>query len=217
MNELVSAKKDLADKSLRLTEQHPDVRAAAIRATAAEAALQRAEEAIQAAQPPPLPPPAPPEPSPAVSAAVAPRATAEAKEKPAAKANDTALVSLETEWLRLNREVTSARQQATQLETRVFQAKMAESSEQGGYAATIAVLDPAFRPAAPSGTPNRTILLLGFVAATAVAIALAMARGVLLDDRLFDASEIEDLGLAPVLGVVPRLKPDKTGRRGLRG
>ena len=49
--ELAAARKDLADKSLRFTEQHPDVRAAAEHVASAEAALRRAEEAIAQAAP----------------------------------------------------------------------------------------------------------------------------------------------------------------------
>jgi capsular polysaccharide biosynthesis protein len=224
MSELVAAKRDLADKSLRFTEQHPDVHAASQRVAAAEAALKKTEDAIVAAQPPP--PPAPPaggDPYAGSSAKPVAKgppgggaAAVDPKKKPTAKAPEAVLVALETEWSRLNREVGKLRTQQGQLETKLFQAEMEASSELGGYAATIAILDPAFKPAGPSGTPNRTIIVGGFLASLIAGIVLAAARGIFLDDRLFDASEVEGLGLVPVLGVVPKQKVEKTKTRGIR-
>lgn len=222
MTELISANKDLTEKSVRFTDQHPDVRAAKARVAVAEAKLQEADAAIQAAQPPPPPPPVklPEDPYADPNKAAPPKEvpvaradpTDSPKDKPAEKppeppGKDSQLVNLETEWNRLNREVAKAREEQKQLEGRLFQAEITASSEIGGYAATIAILDPAFRPAAPSGAPNRTILIGGFIASLLVGIVLAAARGILLDDRLFDASEIDNLGLAPVLAVVPKVKP----------
>jgi uncharacterized protein involved in exopolysaccharide biosynthesis len=222
MAELIAANKDLNEKSVRFTDQHPDVRAAKARVASAEAKLQEAEAAIQAAQPPPPPPPVklPEDPYADPSKATPPKdvpvakadPTDSPKDKPAEKpptppGKDSQIVNLETEWNRLNREVGKAREEQKQLEGRLFQAEITASSEIGGYAATIAILDPAFRPAAPSGAPNRTILIGGFVASLLVGIILAAARGILLDDRLFDASEIDNIGLAPVLAVVPKVKP----------
>jgi hypothetical protein len=223
MNELIAAKKDLADKSLRYTEQHPDVRSATQRIAAAEAALQKAEEAIVAAQQSvPSAPVSVEDPYADTSKRVPPRVAGGApaavpKPKEPEKTTDATLVTLETEWVRLNREVGRLRTQQGQLETKLFNAGMIASSEVGGYAATIAILDPAFKPAGPSGTPNRTILAAGFIASLLAGIALAAARGIFLDDRLFDASEIEGFGLVPVLGVVPKQKVEKkTKTRGIR-
>lgn len=227
MNELVAAKKDLNDKSVRFTEQHPDVRTATARVAVAEDALQKAEAAIQAAQPPP--PPAPPAPAledPATAkpkVVTTPKAPAGAiaaaetpRQKPPEGTKDSSLVSLETEWQRLNREVSRVRQQQSELEKKVFLADLNASSELGGYAATIAILDPAFKPAGPSGAPTKTILLGGFVVSLVFGIFLAAARGIFLDDRLFDPSEIDGLGLVPVLGVVPKPKAEKPKTRGVR-
>ncbi len=222
MNELIDAKKELADKSLRFTDQHPDVRAAQARVAAAEAALTMADKAIAAVTPRPAPAPAPEKTSdpkdksaklPVLGTSAKDKKDDEEKFKPR---EEKTLVSLETEWARLNREVEKARHQQTQLEGRLFLAQMATSSEVAGYAATIAVLDPAFRPAGPSGTPTRTILLAGFGASLLLGIALAAARGILLDDRIYDPSEVEGLGLCPVLVVIPKVETSKA-RRGLRG
>ena len=46
----------------------------------------------------------------------------------------------------------------------------------------------------------------GVGAALIFGLLLAAARGLLLDDRLFDASEVDSLGLVPLLGSVPKAK-----------
>jgi hypothetical protein len=223
MNELITARKELSDKSLRFTGQHPDVRVATARVAAAEVALQKAEQAILAAQP--APPPANPVPMPedpyADSPPKAPIARGpavpnKAPVDPKAKAGEQRFAELSLEWERLKREVARLRQQQSTLDAKLFNAEISERSAVGGYTATIAILDPAYWPTSPSGTPNKTILLGGLVASLLAGIALAAARGLFLDDRLFDPSEIEDLGLVPVLGVVPKLKPGETKARGIR-
>jgi uncharacterized protein involved in exopolysaccharide biosynthesis len=223
MSELIAAKKELQEKTVRFTDQHPDVRNANARMAAAEAALLKADQAIMAAQPPPSPSPSaiklPEDPYQASwGQPGGPREPGIATADPAGKPKPPeTLVTLEAEWSRLNREVAKVRQQQGQLETRLFQADLNASSELGGYAATIAILDPAFKPTDPTGVPKRTIFLAGFLASLLAGIVLAAARGVLLDDRLFDASEIDGLGLVPVLAVVPKAKqPDEAKPRGIR-
>ena len=39
-----------------------------------------------------------------------------------------------------------------------------------------------------------------------VGLAAAAGRGILLDDRIYDATEIEGLEIGPVLAVLPRVK-----------
>ncbi len=50
-------------------------------------------------------------------------------------------------------------------------------------------------------------------AALVVGVLLAAARGLLLDDRLFDASEVDSLGLVPLLGSVPKAKVEKKKKK----
>lgn len=224
MNEVIAANKELADRSRSLTEQHPDVRAAAARVAAADAALQKAEKAIADAQPPPPPAklvPMPEDPyadtPPKAPVVQGPAVPSKAPEEPKAKPGEQRFVELKTRWEGLKREVDRLQKRQSQLDADLFKAERSERSALGGHTATISILDPAYWPTSPSGTPNKTILLGGLVASLLAGIALAAARGIFLDDRLFDSSEIDDLGLAPLLGVVPRAKPGETKARGIRG
>ncbi|WP_437591056.1 GumC family protein [Sorangium sp. So ce1000] len=222
--ELATARRDLADKQSRFTEQHPDVRAAASRVSNAEAALRRAEEAL-------LVPPAP-EPVvevPATDEAEKAKIKAQlakiereiavrrsAKMGTAADASETAkqIINTETEWARLSREKTRAQQRLGDVEGKSFRAEMAASSEQGGYSAQIEVLDPAYRPSAPS-SPSRLILAIGgLFLSVAAGIAAAAARGIVFDDRVYDMEDIDRMALAPVLVVVPAAARGPRGRRG---
>ncbi len=222
--ELATARRDLGDKQSRFTEQHPDVRAAATRVSNAEAALRRAEAAL-------LLPPAP-EPVmevPATDEAEKAKIRAQlakiereiaarrgAKIGTAADASETAkaIINTETDWSRLSREKVRAQQRLADLEGKSFRAEMAASSEQGGYSAQIEVLDPAYRPSAPS-SPSRLILAVaGLFASVAAGIAAAAARGIVLDDRVYDMEDIDRMALAPVLVVVPAAARGSRGRRG---
>ncbi|HEY4122767.1 MAG TPA: protein kinase, partial [Byssovorax sp.] len=203
--DVAAAQRDVADKERRLTDEHPDMRAARMRAASAEAALQAIDEKIAAEVPPAPPAAAEPPPRPR-----APRAEASAKEKAPSSKKDEEIVAMETEWARLNRELTKAQQRAVDLEGRLFKAEMAASSEIGGYAAQIAVLDPAYRPTGPSSIPNKTVLGAGFFFSLAIGIVLAALRGLLFDDRIYDPSEVELLNVGPVLGLVPRASKKRT-------
>lgn len=222
--ELATARRDLADKQSRFTEQHPDVRAAAARVSSAEASVRRAEQAIAA--PPPVEGPAI---DPATGEAAKVKLRSElskiekeiqqrktAKAGPQTDASETAkrIINIETDFSRLTREQSRTRQRLADLEGKVFRADMAASSEQGGYSAQIVVLDPAYKPSAPS-SPSRSLLALGgLIVSIGVGIALAAARGILLDDRVYDMEDVDRMALAPVLVVVP---PVRRGRRWPRG
>jgi len=227
MSELGAAKKDQADKSLRFTEQHPDVRAANERVAAAEAALRHAEEAIAEAAPKEDAPrprkvmPDDPYADPAAKAA-APVAASDPdsddrnKPKPKPKAVDPdqgdKIVTMEMEWAKLGRAHALAKTHHGDLENKLSRAETAASAVEAGYGTSIVVLDPAFKPSGPSNAPNRTVLIIGLAASVAVGIVLSAAWGLFLDDRLFSASEVEGVVMVPVLGVVPRDKRRPKGR-----
>jgi uncharacterized protein involved in exopolysaccharide biosynthesis len=221
MSELIAARRDLSDKSMRFTEQHPDVRAAADHVASAEAALRRAEEAITAAAPreeAPRPkkvvisedPYADSTAKPVVTAAPAdPDAEEKDKPKPKVKADpeqSDKVVNLEIEWAKLGRAHALAKTHQADLENKLYRAEMVASTADAGYGTSIAVLDPAFRPSGPSNAPNKTVVMIGLAASVAVGIVLSAAWGLFLDDRLFSPNEIEGIVMVPVLGVVPRDK-----------
>jgi len=112
-------------------------------------------------------------------------------------------VALETDWVRLNREVVDARDRFQSLQDKEFKASMVESAAATGRTAQMVVVDPAFVPkhAAP---PGRTTLMAAGLAATMVLSALFALGLAILDDRIYDRDDVEQLGMLPLLGVVPR-------------
>ncbi|MFT3775136.1 MAG: hypothetical protein QM820_58055 [Minicystis sp.] len=231
MTELMNARKDLADKASRFTDKHPDVKAAESRVELAEQAVQRAEEAIAAARPKEE---AAPPPRKVVNIddpyggedAGAPKATASStaaaspddekdkeKEKPklpSAERQEKG-VSLEVEWSRLQRMLGIVRVRQADLESRLYKAELAASTNESGYGSTIAVLDPAYKPSTPSNAPNKTVVMIGLAASVVVGLVLSAAWGLFLDDRVFSPVEIETIVMVPVLGAVP--KDTKKGKK----
>jgi capsular polysaccharide biosynthesis protein len=226
--ELASAKKSLADKSISLTEQHPDVRAAAARVGAAETALAQAEASVAAAtvsEPAPAPVPVAvmgtdPYDDSAAAKRAAPLAAggAAAIEKPRPKPQLTEngeplAVEIEAEWSKINRDAGEAKTRRNQLDTRLFQAEMTANSEVSGYGTQMVMPEPVTRAGAPTGANPKILGVAGMVVSIVLGIVIAAVRGILLDDRLFDASEVEGLGLVPLLGSVPRGKLEKKKKK----
>jgi Mrp family chromosome partitioning ATPase len=205
---LKAAERELADRSGRFTDEHPDVRAAAILVRDAKAAYERAAAAAASAQA------AAEEPAPAapleqrlkeVEEEIAARPRHRGRQGGAhADGHDAAqrIVALETEWARLNREVTEARERFQQLDSRQFVAAMTASSLVSGQAAQIVVVDPAFLPAQPVGMALKRLMALGALLSLGLALGLAALLGA-VDDRLYDREDVDRLELAPVLLDLP--------------
>jgi uncharacterized protein involved in exopolysaccharide biosynthesis len=221
---LAAAKRDLADKRARFTDQHPDVRAADATVRDATAALARATDALKASDQLPAEV-IEIEPKAALEARLAQvqqdirdyqrrhgKETTQTPDEPA-ESNDAAqrIVAVETEWTRLNREVEEARDRFQQLDTRQFMATMTASSLTSGQAAQIIVIDPAYLPSKPIGLSTTRFVAVGVAAALGFGVCLSLLLG-LLDDRVLDRNDLEKLGLAPVLIEVPARPAG--GRRG---
>jgi uncharacterized protein involved in exopolysaccharide biosynthesis len=201
---LAAARESLAEKLVRYTPAHPDVRAA-------EAELQRATERLAsvtanaakpvagAVEPPPsvAAAPAPSPTSPSSRVAAAPAATP----APSSAARVTGLVELETDWLKLTRAVTEARQRQDQLEGQLFRADIQASSATGGHGVQVNVIDPAFLPQTPL-PPGRFMLAAIFLLASLVLGGLAMILVAVFDDRVFTERELGSV--TEVLVHVPR-------------
>lgn len=215
--EIKEAQKDLADKQGQFTEEHPDVRAARARVKVAQDRLKRATDAVNFN----------------INAATQKSAAAsddegyidrgalenqlkrindeitEYKRRKAANAAPpptsigSSVVALETDWVRLNREVVDVRDRFQSLQDKEFKASMVESAAATGRTAQMVVVDPAFVPkhAAP---PGRTTIMAAGLAATMVLSALLALGLALVDDRIYDRDDIERLGMLPLIGVVPR-------------
>jgi uncharacterized protein involved in exopolysaccharide biosynthesis len=112
------------------------------------------------------------------------------------------VVALETEWVKLTRNVTEARQHQDEVEAALFKANTAVSSESGGQGVQVTMIDPAFLPQRPL-PPGRTMIAALFAVGSLFIGLLAAIVRALADDRVYDA---RDLGRSvPVLVEVPRL------------
>lgn len=234
-NELAAAEKDLSEKSEKLTDNHPDVKAAKSRVATAQAKLRDATVALMQIT-------APPPPRPAAAGAKGagddlydgPTAADDRKRleaelaknerdlqlrkrgvKPdSGTANDAAnrIIDLEKEWKTLNREKEKARTRQNVIDDRLFKAQANAASELGGYNAQVQVLDPAFLPTQASTIGKSKFIMIGVIVSVVVGLVLAAAWGMFLDDRVFVADELQPF--APVLVAVPKGPAEKGKRRG---
>lgn len=219
---LRTAQREQAEQAARFTEQHPDVRSAAGRVKEAEEAYQRAVADVQAADRAVTP--AAREALEAQLVQVQQDIATFTRPDPRVRAvgsanrNGTAqrVVALESEWTRLNRDVAEARERFQQLDSRQFLASMTLSTLTSGQAAQIVVVDPAYLPAKPTGMRAQRFYIMGFGVALLLGIGMTVLV-TLLDDRIRDRQDAEQLEIAPVLAEVaqtptavgPRAKADE--------
>ncbi|HEX8952201.1 MAG TPA: hypothetical protein VF997_19525 [Polyangia bacterium] len=214
--DLRQAQKDLADKQGEFTEEHPDVRAARAHVKQAQEKLKRASDAVafnltaqqqrtsakeedegyidRGALENQLK---------RINEEITDYKRHKAGAAPATNTVASSVVALETDWVRLNREVVDARDRFQSLQDKEFKASMVESAAATGHTAQMVVIDPAFVPthAAP---PGRTVLMAVGLAASMV-LSLLFALGLaIVDDRIYDRDDVERLGMLPLIGVVPR-------------
>ncbi len=224
--DLQQAQREVADKLGQFTEQHPDVRAAKARVKVAETRLRKAQEAITAD----LVGAAAKKASTDDDEGIIDRGTLEAQlkkvqeeitayrnkkkaqEGPAEVSSGAQwIVALETEWTRLNREVSEARERNVQLQDKQFKATMAESAAASGRNAQMVIIDPAYKPTHPAKLGRSVIVGVGMAASFAIMLFMLIGMA-LLDDRIYDRVDIERLELLPLIGAVPRSKGKKSKR-----
>lgn len=215
--ELSAAQRDLADKSAKFTEVHPDVVAAKAKVSSAQKKADDVKAKIQAAT-------AAPggdsyDEDKEKSKLSSQVATLEAEIDQRKKKKDdgkgakdkseiaSRIVAQETEWARVNRDVADVRDRMADVERRVFRAQIEASSALGGLSAQIVVIDPAYKPTQPSSLPKSVVLVIAFAASLVVAAVVALLRA-LLDDRIFDAGD-----LARVTNVLATVPDPGAGRR----
>lgn len=219
---LAAAKRDLADREAKFTEQHPDVVAAKRRVKEAEDALRRANDALASA-----PSPAgeePPEPATVdrsklqgeigkIDAEIAlRRKKRDAPEDPGQASDAVArVVALETEWARVSRDATEARARMNVIEAKHYRAQMEVSSELGGYAGQMLVIDPAYKPV-QTQPPGKTMIVVGAFGAGVVLAALVALLRALLDDHLYEPADLPRS--IQLLGAIPMDSPRRWWRRG---
>lgn len=214
--DIEEAQRELSEKLAQFTDKHPDVVAARNRLATAQQALRRLEAGLPAVseeQAAPLP----------VDRSALQRELAKVEREIAAYrsrqggsapkstvADD--VVNLETEWSRLERVVEEARERVSSLESRVFTADITASSE-FAEAAQLSVIDDAYLPHTPAGKPRKMLAIAGGLLFAGLGIALALGLA-LIDDRIYRRYDLQRLGVAPVLVVVPADK--RRNRRGRR-
>ena len=207
-DELREARRNLEHRQAQFTDIHPDVKAAKQRVAEAEARLKRLKAMKKA--PAPYTPPASTADAEALNAAltkITRQIEARRRRTPEREGESetaaSAVVSLEVEWTRINREASEARSRVLNLEGRQFKASLAESSEASGQASEMKVIDPAFLPSHPTGKGRAFIVMIG--AALAFLLAGTVMFGLaFLDDRIYDRTDIQGLRLVPILVVIPR-------------
>jgi hypothetical protein len=116
------------------------------------------------------------------------------------------LVAIETQWSRLTRGATEARQRQDLVEARLFEADIAASSESGGHGLQMTVIDPAFLPLRPV-PPGRTTVVAIFVGLSLVFGLFGAVLCAALDDHVYGARDLAAFGV--VLVEVPKFSKDR--------
>jgi uncharacterized protein involved in exopolysaccharide biosynthesis len=211
--DLEQANRSLQEKVTQFTEKHPDVVAARAQVQEAQQRLRRVEAGLPAVGEPEIPA------GPVDRAALQRELDKVDREIAAYKAKGTTptpsksqvaddVVSLETDFAALTRDVEEAGERVSTLENRVFNADITASSEIA-EAAQLAVIDEAYVPPKPAGKPRKLLAIAGTAAFAGLGLALALGLA-LIDDRIYRRHDLDRLGLAPVLIVVPH---ERKGRR----
>lgn len=206
--ELVAAKRELEDALTKYTDIHPAVVKARERLEAANQRVRQREAAV------------PPDVEPVVRVNTEEdrarlqkelqqiEAQIAAEQSKSGKPSDTPVadttswvVRLESDYNELRRAVAEQRERVQSLADSAFRAQMDANeklAEQGGR---LAVIDPAFKPARPSG-PGKTIFLAaGMILFLTLGLSFAIGLAV-IDDRLYRRADLERLGVT-VLAVIP--------------
>ncbi len=212
---LTDKQRTLAELRQKYTDKHPEVRAAvdAVRVAEVEVATKQAQadEALaklQAVQSGAAPPPPKTDDPYASAEAVVPKVAALA---PKAAPTSSALVgqeivSAETEWAMLNRDIGEAKKRFDGASDDAFSAKVKIASASAGYAGSFEIVTPAVLPTEPN-KPSPTILAAGVAAVGwLLGVFLAAALSV-IDDRLFLGSDLQRL--LEVVAVVPKAEKPK--------
>jgi uncharacterized protein involved in exopolysaccharide biosynthesis len=211
--ELNAANRELEDAIGKYTDKHPTVIKAQDRVTAAQQRLRQAKANVPPDLETPLAPATPADRNKlqrelaTIESQIADEQHSAAKganagsAAAAVAASTNWVVELETQHADLRRQLNEQRERVGSLADSVFRAQIDASqklAEQGGR---LSVVDPAFRPSAPSG-PGKTIFLLaGMVLFLGLGGALAIGLAI-IDDRLYRRDDIDQIGIA-VLAVIP--------------
>jgi uncharacterized protein involved in exopolysaccharide biosynthesis len=221
---LQTARRDLAAKEARFTNDHPDVKAAVAAVNLAEKAYRQAE-AVAAA-------------SAATSSTASSGDVAAASDGgggsiaglqralAAVRAQIGAVrarsaprkeverdlktsVAVDTEWAELARAATEARERQQQLETRQFQAQLTATLVAANQAGGLQVIDPPFRPMKPITGGRSKVAIGGGLGSLVLALGV-MVLAAKFDRRIYGAEDIARVYPVDILVEVPRLEAAKS-------
>jgi hypothetical protein len=211
-SELAEARRDLQNKQAKYTQQHPDVVEAQNRVQSATSKLNQARAAARPAS------------SPGTTAAPVTgedrrdalkqelarveAAIAKAKrgqtpdpgEEPTGESSR--VVTLETQWATVNRELNEVRERHEQIQSRLFRASMVASVESSGRASQMVVVDEAYLPKRPSRRGAKRTSAVGWLLVMVFGGGIAFGLA-LIDDRIFEERDLKKLELGPILHRVP--------------
>jgi len=218
--ELQAAQRELVEKQAVLTNEHPDVKQALRRLAHAEATERRAAAALAAWRPAPAASPANGPPSGAGDPTAALRRSLAAVKQQLALARSrsaprtetpktvTASVAIDTEFTRLNREVSEARERQNQIEGKQFHAQLAATLAAEGHGGRLVIVDPPFKPMKPVAGGHFKVALVGGVLSLLLGL-LVIGIFAAFDDRLYGARDIQGLLGDGIIVVVPKVPRDR--------
>ena len=227
---LARAKNDLESKQARFHPAHPSVRAAQQKVAEAEQRLERAEATV---------PPPPPKQTKKdrdelqkelteIERKIASVRAQIRREKNTKKDGDpdsqpeapiveeepeNEIVMLENQQARLTDAVAEARRRVNETDTALSKAEIKASQQLADEGAVLSVIEPPSLPGKPEGKGPIMLIIAGFLGFTVFGVVLSMALA-LVDDRLYTAGDLENLGIAPVVVAIPKAPKKKRFRRG---
>ena len=224
--ELQAARRDLAAKEARFTNDHPDVKAAVTAANQAEKAYRQAEAAATASATTGSTAPSGDAPAADGSASGAGQAAGLQRALAAVRAQIGAVrarsaprkeverdlktsVAVDTEWAELARAASEARERQQQLETRQFQAQLTATLVAANQAGGLTILDPPFRPMKPITGGRSKVAIGGGLGSLVLALGV-MLLAAKFDRRIYGVEDIARVYPVDILIEVPRLEAAKS-------
>ncbi len=126
--------------------------------------------------------------------------------------NVTAAPQVEREYANLTRDLTIGREKYEQLLNRQMDAEVSESAIVGGRSDEFRLIQSPMLPGAPSKPQRLAILLIGLVAAVALALTLTVAAEA-LDPKVRGARDVRELLSVSPLVAIPTIRNSRSRRR----
>ena len=123
------------------------------------------------------------------------------------------VVQLENEFASLDQAVREARRRVSGLDSSLSKAEIKASQQMAEEGAVLSLIEPPNKPTIPQGKGKIFLLAVVTMVFLVMGSVLALALA-LVDDRIYTAGDLEHLGVAPVMVVIPKGPRRKWFRRG---